>query len=415
MSKHVVVLGAGVIGTSSAYFLAERGWRVTLIDQDRVGGACSHANCGLISPSHVLPLAMPGAIRASLLLMMQKNSPFYIKPSLNPRLWKWLYRFARRCTHDAMLEGGRGCHALLQSSRRLYDQLFETNGWQAEFARVGCLFVYKTKAGLDHFAAENALTDREYGISAELWDSARLEREEPALLPGLAGAWYFAMDAHLRPDTLMSQWRQTAADKGVKIVEQQKFKRFKTDSKGVVAACTESQEFAADAFVVATGALTPQIESQLGCEIPIQPGKGYSISMARPDICPKYPLLCPEHRLAVTPMESLFRLGSTMEFAGYDPALNQKRLNGLRDSAVHYLKVPTNEPVVEEWYGWRPMTFDGMPIIDRCPSHKNVWIAAGHNMLGLSMAPATGQLVAELLGDIKPHIDPSPYRIARFL
>jgi D-amino-acid dehydrogenase len=177
---------------------------------------------------------------------------------------------------------------------------------------------------------------------------------------------------------------------------------------------TTQEEMSADAFVFATGALTPLLSGQLGCAIPIQPGKGYSITMPRPARCPSLPLLFDEHRVAVTPMRSGYRLGSTMEFAGYDATIDRRRLDLLREGARHYLHEPSCEPVEEEWFGWRPMTYDGMPIIDRSPVMANVLIAAGHNMLGLSMAPATGKLVAELLGGDPPHVDPSPYSLRRF-
>jgi D-amino-acid dehydrogenase len=177
---------------------------------------------------------------------------------------------------------------------------------------------------------------------------------------------------------------------------------------------TSRGEFAADAFVVATGAWTPLLNRELGCRIPIQPGKGYSITMPRPARCPAVPLIFEEHRVAVTPMRSGYRLGSTMEFAGYDTTLNRDRLALLRDGATHYLHEPAAEPVVEEWFGWRPMTPDGLPIIDRSPAMANVMIAAGHNMLGLSMAPATGRLVAELLGTRLTHLNSAPYSLKRF-
>src|SRR5262249_24077174 len=162
---------------------------------------------------------------------------------------------------------------------------------------------------------------------------------------------------------------------------------------------------------VAAGALTPFLGKHLGCRIPIQLGKGYSITMPRPAKCPSFPLIFEEHRVAVTPMQSGYRLGSTMEFARYDATLNRRRLAILREAARHYLQEPDCEPVTEEWLGWRPMTYDGKPIIDRSPVLANVLIAAGHNMLGLSMAPATGKLVAELLGGTAPHVAPEPYAV----
>ena len=121
-----------------------------------------------------------------------------------------------------------------------------------------------------------------------------------------------------------------------------------------------------------------------------------------------------EYRVAATPMRSGYRLGSTMEFAGYDRSLNRRRLAYLKETARLFLHDPYGEPVEEEWFGWRPMTYDGKPIIDRSPALANVLIAAGHNMLGLSMATATGKLVAELLGGETPHVDPAPYSLKRF-
>src|SRR5262249_16741173 len=141
---------------------------------------------------------------------------------------------------------------------------------------------------------------------------------------------------------------------------------------------------------------------------------GYSITMARPRLCPKFPMLFEEHRVAVTPMQTAYRLGSTMEFAGYDSTMNRARLDLLRRGASHYLREPAGEPVLEEWWGWRPMIYDGKPAIGRSPALANVWIAAGHGMLGLSMAPATGRLVAELIARQTPHVDPRPYAVTRF-
>jgi D-amino-acid dehydrogenase len=177
---------------------------------------------------------------------------------------------------------------------------------------------------------------------------------------------------------------------------------------------TGDEEISADAFVVATGALAPLLEKYLGCKLPIQPGKGYSITMPRPAKCPTYPMIFPEVKVAVTPFQSGYRLGSTMEFSGYDKTLNEKRLGALKQGAAKFLHEPFCEPVEERWYGWRPMTYDGLPIISRAPIAANVFIAAGHNMLGLSMAPATGKLIAELVTGDAPHIDPQPYDVSRF-
>jgi len=152
----------------------------------------------------------------------------------------------------------------------------------------------------------------------------------------------------------------------------------------------------------------------LRLNLPMQGGKGYSLTMPRPSVCPTIPLIFPETRVAVTPFQSGYRIGSTMEFVGYDTSIAPQRLQLLRDGAAPYLQEPECEPIEQTWYGWRPMTWDSLPIIDRSPTLSNVMIAAGHNMLGLSMAPATGKLVAELLSEQSPFLDPKPYRVSRF-
>jgi D-amino-acid dehydrogenase len=410
----VVVVGSGVIGTACAYFLARDGWQVTIIDQGEFGRACSHGNCGFVCPSHVLPLAAPGAVRGALHALFTPNSPFSIKLRFEPALWGWLYRFARRCNVTDMLTAGLGIQALLNSSRTLYPELLQKESIDCEWEDRGLLFVIQSEAVMDHYAETDRLLRETFGLPAKRFSSKELNDLEPALKPGLAGGWLYESDAHLRPDKLMAGWKKVLERYGVTVRTQCGFTGFAQSDHHARAALTAQGELAADAFVVATGALTSLFRRQLRCRIPIQPGKGYSITMPRPARCPSRPLIFEEHRVAVTPMQSGYRLGSTMEFAGFDGTLNRRRLDLLREAARVYLHEPYCEPVEEEWYGWRPMTPDGLPIIDRSPVLGNVCIAAGHNMLGLSMAPATGKLVAELLGGRTPHIDPAPYAVKRF-
>ncbi len=251
-------------------------------------------------------------------------------------------------------------------------------------------------------------------MAAKRFESDSLATLEPALKPGLAGGYLYQADAHLRPDRLMSELHRLLLSRGVEIREQCEVRGFVKSSSGVISVRTTAGELSAEQFVVATGAWTPKLNEELGCRVPIQPGKGYSLTMPRPALCPTYPLIFEEHRVAVTPFQSGYRLGSTMEFAGYDDTLNRDRLSLLTDSAKLYLRDPLAEPVQEEWWGWRPMTFDGLPVIDRAPVANNVYIAAGHNMLGLSMATATGKLVAELITGATPHLEMAGYSLSRF-
>jgi D-amino-acid dehydrogenase len=413
-SRHVVIIGGGVIGTSCAYFLSRSGWRVTILEKGSLGGGSSGGNCGLVCPSHVLPLAEPGMVSKGIASLFQKNSPLSIKPRMDPALWSWLIHFALRCNERDMIRAGHGIQPLLESSLELYRELIDQEGLECEWERKGLLFAYQSKKEMEAYASTDRLLAEQFHCPARRYDGDAVNELEPALKPGLAGGWYYEDDAHLRPDRLLGSWRRVLESNGVQIRENCRFFGFRRPGSRAIAADTEPEPITADAFIVATGAWTPLLAHELGCRIPIQPGKGYSLTMPRPNICPTIPLIFPETRVAVTPFHSGYRIGSTMEFSGYDKSINPDRLRLLREGAAPYLREPEREPIEETWYGWRPMTWDSLPIIDRSPALENVYIAAGHNMLGLSMAPATGKLVSQLLNGDTPFLDAKPYRASRF-
>jgi len=411
--SRVVVVGGGVIGACCAYYLAKAGRAVTVLDRGKFGAACSHANCGYVCPSHVLPLAVPGAMWSTLKTLFQRNSPLKVRPWVVLKNLGWFFGFARKCNKRDMMAAGHAIQALLNSSRTLFDDLIRTEHIECEWQTKGLLFVFMSKNHFEHYTHTDELLRSEFAMPAKRFDSAELAALEPALKPGMAGGYLYESDAHLRPDRLMSELQRVLLALGVEIRENCEAKGFAKANGTASAVRTNAGDVPADQFVVATGAWTPLFNSELGCRVPIQPGKGYSLTMPRPALCPAYPLIFEEHRVAVTPFASGYRLGSTMEFAGYDDRMNRARLSLLTDAAKLYLKEPLAEPVEEEWWGWRPMTYDGLPVIDRAPAATNVLIAAGHNMLGLSMATATGKLVCELLCGEKPHIDPVPYALRR--
>ncbi len=412
--RRAVVVGGGIIGLASAHYLVRDGWSVTIVEKGRIGRGTSAGNCGLVCPSHILPLAEPGAVGKTLRALFRKDSPFSIRPRIDPSLWSWLLRFALRCNDRDMKEAGHGIQPLLESSLDLYGHLIEREGLECEWERRGLLFAYRSKEALDAYDATDRLLAESFHCPAHKLDEAALLGLEPALKPGLAGGWYYDDDAHLRPDKLIGSWRKSLESAGVTIREGCAFASFRPEGGRAGAVVTDSGEIPAEAFVVATGALTPMLHGPLGVRVPIQPGKGYSLTMPRPAICPRIPMIFPETRVAVTPFQSGYRLGSTMEFAGYDDSIRPERLRLLKIGAEPFLREPYCDPVEDEWFGWRPMTYDSLPIIDRSPSLSNVLIVAGHSMLGLSMAPASGKLAAEMIGGRATHLDPSPYRLSRF-
>lgn len=412
-SKHTLIVGGGIIGACCAWYLRRTGRDVTIIDQGDFGAACSHGNCGYVSPSHVPPLPGPGQLLYGLQGLIKRNGALRIRPGFNLGLWSWLLKFGKRCNAKDNLQASHARHALLQSSRALYEDLIESNSLDVEWKKDGLLFVFRDGKNFNHFAELNDRLTRDFNLTAEGLDGAALAELEPSLKPGLAGAFHYKKDAHLRSDRLMTEMHRLLTDAGVTIQTQTKLLKIQGAVGSASNIQTDQGEFAADEFVIATGATTPFLNSELGCQIPIQPGKGYSMTMPRPKLCPQYPLLLEEVHVGITPYDSGYRIGSTMELAGYNHEMSSERLQYLKEGAAEFLQEPMAEPIQEQWFGFRPMTWDGLPYIDKTPKYSNVWVAAGHNMLGLSMGTATGRLVSELINGDPPHIDPKPYRIGR--
>jgi D-amino-acid dehydrogenase len=412
--RRVVVIGGGLIGTACAAYLHEAGWEVLVVERDRIGAACSYGNCGLLALSHVLPLNAPGAIAATLRAMLRPNSPFFIKPRLDVGLWKWLLQFALRCRPAQTAESARVLAGLLQSTAGLYETLLNRDEIVCEWQRHGCLYAFQKRSSFEEYAAIDQQLERDFGVAAERLEGAALTAFEPGLVDGLPGGWFYPNDSHLRPDRLTASWRAACEARGVVFREGVTITDFVGPGGPAAAVRTaDGEELRAEAFVVATGALAPRWSAQLGCAIPVQPGKGYSLtfphtgeSQAGPG--PRRPVIFHDHKVVLTPMPSCVRLGSTMEFAGYDESIRERRLQILRDAAKRYLRdpLPAGEP--ERWFGWRAMTTDGCPIIGPTPARPNVCLATGHNMLGLTLAPVTGKLVAEMLSGQTPHLDPAP-------
>ncbi|MBB5209381.1 NAD(P)/FAD-dependent oxidoreductase [Chiayiivirga flava] len=410
----VLILGAGVIGLFCALELLRSGRQVTVLDRGAVGAGASHGNCGTITPSHANPLAMPGVIGKALGWMLQADAPFYVKPRIDPALWRWLLRFARRCNARDYAAGLARKGAWLKASRVLLAQTIAEEGLACEFDASGLLYVYRDAASLP--AAHALAADLGgLGIEAVPLDGPALAREEPALRPGMAGGLLFPGDAVLRPDRLVSELARRVRELGGRIEEHSEVVGFVRDRAGNIASvATSTGARTARDVVLALGAWSPTLARGLGLRLPVQPGKGYSITYSRPALAPRRPLVLRERSVCVTAWSSGFRLGSTMEFSGYDSSLNRVRLDALVRGAGEYLREPVGPQLQEEWYGWRPMTWDDLPIVGRAPGLPNLMLATGHGMMGVSMSAITARLVGDLLLRREPVIDPSTCAPERF-
>ncbi len=412
--KKIIIIGSGVIGCTCAYYLSKAGCQVTIVDQGNFASGASHGNCGYICPSHVLPLAGPGVLGNTMKAMLSPDSPFSVRPGLNFALWGWLLQFARRCNAKYMMQAAPAIHAILQSSRQLYAEVIEQERFDVNWETKGILFAFQTKHAHEHYAETDKLLRERFNTGADRYDGDAVQKLEPALKSGLAGGWHYTSDAHLRPDRLMRCWREWLTTHGVTIREKCKVTGLLKDGSKIRGVSTDQGDIEGTEVIVATGAWTPFLNKELQCNVPIQPGKGYSLTMTRPNPCPNISLIFEEHRVAVTPFKDGYRLGSIMELAGYDATMNPKRLELLRSGASHYLQQPLGEMVTEEWWGWRPMTYDSVPIIGPTPAFANVYLATGHSMLGLSLATGTGRLISEMVLSKKPHIPAEPYSVMRF-
>jgi D-amino-acid dehydrogenase len=409
----VLVLGGGVIGLACALYLLRAGRGVTILEQGSVGGAASHGNCGTITPSHAMPLAMPGMISQGLRWLLKPDAPFRVAPRLDFALLEWLLQFAHRCNWNDFRRIAAIKAPLLQLSREAIEDLIRSENLDCEFETTGTLNVYRDARAFEHSQWLPRILG-ECGVPIEVLDGVGCRDREPALNGSIVGGYFNPLDAHLRPDRYAAELARAVKDKGGEIHESTKITGFRTHADGVEAVLTDQGEFAGRDVVFALGAWSPLIARQLDLRIPIQPGKGYSITYARPPRCPRIPLTLKERAVCVTAWQSGFRLGSTMEFAGYDSALNRTRLDALRRGAAEYLHESEGPQVIEEWYGWRPMTYDDLPILGRAARVQNLVLATGHGMLGVTMSAATGMLIGQLICGRPTSLDLAPMSPGRF-
>lgn len=414
-SKHsdVLILGGGVVGLACALMLRRRGIEVRVLERGEAGCGASHGNCGTLTPSHAIPLSVPGMPWKALHWMLRRDAPLYVSPKPDWERWRWLLGFMRQCKLSRARRTAVARAAILQRSWSLLPQVLADEGIECEYSPSGNLFVYRDARALEHDRAEIDWL-RELGIAAEALSGEAVEDMEPALLPGVVGGILHADDAQLRPDKLVDGLARRVRELGGVIESGTAVEGFACAGQRVCAVRTSRGEFSGERVLLALGAWTPRIAAQLDLAVPVQPGKGYSITMSRPDPCPQRALVLREPSVCVTAWGSGYRLGSTMEFSGFDERLNRTRLDALRRGARDYLRSPLGADLHEEWWGWRPMCVDELPLIGPVRRWNNVLLATGHGMLGVSMSAATAELVTALIAGDAPTLDPVPYSPARF-
>jgi D-amino-acid dehydrogenase len=444
MSKSVLIIGAGAVGLSCALHCARKGHRVTVVER---GGAqrdgCSFGNAGMIVPSHFVPLAAPGMVKLGLKWMWNPESPFYIKPRLDGELFDWALKFWRAANAEHVRRSAPLLRDLSFASRALFEEFAAQPGNDIGLTTRGLLMLCKTQHTLDD-EAEFAAQANSLGVPAEVLNATQVAKLDPGVTMAVAGAVYFPRDAHFTPDRYMSVLKSECEKFGVKFawdtevtnlvtgktsftvtktlygelgkgISSEKT-RFSKKTPRIEVVQTLRDEFSADEIILCGGSWSPLLARELGLKIPIQAGKGYSLTLTQPRELPELCSIFTEARMAITPMGTSLRFGGTMEISGLNEDINPVRVRGIIKSVPQYFPKFTPEDFagIQPWRGLRPCSPDGLPYLGRTAKFSNLIIATGHAMMGMSLSPITGQIVSELVSGEKPAFDLSLFSPDRY-
>ncbi|MGH2533158.1 MAG: NAD(P)/FAD-dependent oxidoreductase [Thermomicrobiales bacterium] len=406
--QRVVIVGGGVIGLSAAFALERRGCQVTVIEARTPGHGASFVNAGWVTPSLAGPLPAPGLVRTSLRWMLHADSPLYIRPRIDPDLLRWLVAFWRRCNARAYQAGLEATAELNRRTMPLYDDLAAA-GVAFEMHRAGLLLAACSPAALEADLAEIEPL-RSFGIEVRgPLHGDELRELEPALGPAITGALWVASERHVRPDSLTQGLVRYLHGRGVVIHTGTTVTGFEASAGRVSAVLTDRERFAADAAVICAGAWTGKVARMAGVQLPFQGGKGYCLDFVPPPREVRHPIYLHEARVAVTPLHGMVRLAGTMEFSGLNETIRPARVAAIARQAARCLTGwPAEYRRATVGCGLRPMTPDGLPVIGLLPGYRNLAVASGHAMLGVTLAPATAEALADLMttGQAPPVLKP---------
>lgn len=423
--EETIIIGSGVIGLFSAYYLNKQGYKVTIIERSNGDDGCSMGNAGMIVPSHFIPLAVPGMIEKGIKWMFNAESPFYVKPRLNLDLLSWGLKFYQAANKKQVERAMPALRDISLLSKALYQDLAKTPDFDFSFEEKGLMMLCKTEHSFEE-EVEVAHQANELGLKTKILTTKELHEFEPEVKPDVAGAIFYEGDAHLYPNQLIKNLKKHLQNKGVKFLyntevtgfefEKSEIKKIKI--RQVVENTTQHSELKTQNLIIATGSWSPLLAEMLNIGLPMQAGKGYSITYEQNEGKKlNIPSILLEARVAITPMSAnLIRFGGTMEIGGLNDAINMNRVRGIIKAVPNYfpdyqIAMPQKEQV---WYGLRPCSPDGLPYIGRTNKFKNLVIASGHAMMGLSLAPATGKLVQEIIENQKNSIEIDLYKPERY-
>ena len=414
MSKGVIVIGGGIIGLSTAYYLQKAGHKVTVIDKSDFSSGASYVNAGYITPSHIISLAAPGMINKGIKWMLNSSSPFYVKPRLDLDFLKWTWQFKKSATKAKVEKSIPVIKDINLLSRELYEEMKSSNDFDFFYQHKGLLMYYQTdKAGEGEWnVGKRAIKE---GLKVENLTKEEVQKIEPNVDLNIKGAVYYHSDAHMTPNDFMVQIKLYLEEKGVVILSNEEVTDINLKDEKVVSTTTKNKTFKADEFVLATGSWTQNLAKKLNTIIPVQAGKGYRINIER-ETGITIPGILMEAKVAVTPMNGFTRFAGTMEIGGINHKVNPIRVKAIAQAGEKYYKgLNIHQQEIESAQcGLRPCSPDGLPYIGRLSKIKNITVATGHAMMGWSLGPATGKLVSEIISEKEPSLNLDPFNVERF-
>ncbi|WP_160137842.1 NAD(P)/FAD-dependent oxidoreductase [Chryseobacterium sp. c4a] len=412
-----LIIGAGIAGLSSAYYLLQKGWQVEILEQNDLSNNCSYGNAGMIVPSHFTPLAAPGVVAQGIRWMFDSKSPFYVKPSLSTQLLSWGLKFLKHSNQKHVDYSATAIRDLNLASSSLYNEIAQNPEFDFELNQNGILMLYKTEKVAEE-ETELAHKAISLGLPVDILDKKKIQELEPNTQLDVMGGINYKCDGHMNPVKLMKQMISYLKSSGVIFHTQHKVTGYEITGNTIHAIIANGKKFSADRFVMTGGSFLPELAQKAGIKIQLMPGKGYSFMHTPENSIHRleHAALLLEARVAVTPMNGQIRFGGTMELASHQDKINMKRVEGIVQSIPKYLpdfqvKLPKESEI---WLGYRPCAPDGLPYLGQSSQLKNLIIAGGGGMMGLSLGPIFGKTVSELANDQTPTVEIKIFNPERF-
>ncbi|WP_274971349.1 NAD(P)/FAD-dependent oxidoreductase [Zunongwangia profunda] len=412
--KKVAIIGGGITGLCSAYYLVKAGYEVTIVDKGNITKGASFINAGYVTPSHFVPLAEPGMINQGIKWMFNNSSPFYIKPRWDIDFFKWSWYFKKSSTKQKVAKAIPVLKELNEKSKELYEEMLESLDFEFHIERKGLLMVYKSAKNEEH-ETKLAEKGKDLGLDVSVLDKKALHDLEPQFSEDVIGGVHYECDAHSTPNLFMKNLKQWLENNGVRFVLEEAVTGLEVDGKTIKAMHTSKNSIVADEFIMAAGSWTFPLAKKLGLNIPIQPGKGYSMSITR-ETNINLPAILTEAKVAVTPMKGFTRFAGTMELSGDNNIILPTRVEAIAKAASNYYSGFTLTPEEKQsaTSGLRPVSPDGLPFIGKSSKFKNLNVAAGHAMMGWSLGPITGKLISEIVEGNHTSVLLEPFDLERF-